>query len=174
MKILNKYIFILSCLFIISCGNKQKEKEEIRLETPDAIETQLVEMDTISKEVLNEIYLTGDDLMRFNTKEIKVRGGQMVKLTLEHIGIMDKNVMGHNFVLLAPGTDINQFGQKAVRASENDYIPADSKYVIAHTRMIGGGERVTIQFEAPAPGIYDFICSFPGHYAVMKGKFIVE
>ena len=174
MKILNKSIFILSCLFIISCGNKQKEKEEIRLETPDAIDSQPIVIDTTSEEGLNEIYLTGDDLMRFNTKEIKVKGGQIVKLTLEHIGIMDKNVMGHNFVLLAPGTDINQFGQKAVRASENDYIPADSKNVIAHTRMIGGGDRVTIEFQAPAPGIYDFICSFPGHYAVMKGKFIVE
>src|SRR5690606_18776633 len=174
MKILNKYIFILSCLFIISCGNKQKEKEEIRLKTPDAIETQPVVIDTTSNKGINEIYLTADDLMRFNTKEIKVRAGQKVKLTLEHLGIMDKNVMGHNFVLLAPGTDINQFGQEAVKAAENDYIPANSKNVIAHTRMIGGGERVTIEFEAPAPGIYDFICSFPGHYAVMKGKFIVE
>ncbi|MEM6771051.1 MAG: plastocyanin/azurin family copper-binding protein, partial [Bacteroidota bacterium] len=27
---------------------------------------------------------------------------------------------------------------------------------------------------APAAGEYDFICTFPGHYGVMKGKFIVE
>ncbi|HBX64839.1 MAG TPA: azurin, partial [Balneolaceae bacterium] len=26
----------------------------------------------------------------------------------------------------------------------------------------------------PEAGTYDFICSFPGHYALMKGKFIVE
>ncbi|MCB0632702.1 MAG: azurin, partial [Lewinella sp.] len=26
----------------------------------------------------------------------------------------------------------------------------------------------------PAPGTYDYICSFPGHYALMQGKFIVE
>ena len=40
--------------------------------------------------------------------------------------------------------------------------------------MIGGGQSDTIEFDAPEPGTYDFICSFPGHYSVMKGKFIVE
>ena len=29
-------------------------------------------------------------------------------------------------------------------------------------------------FLPPKKGVYDFICSFPGHYAMMKGKFIVE
>ena len=40
--------------------------------------------------------------------------------------------------------------------------------------MLGGGEETTIEFEAPAKGEYTFICSFPGHYALMNGKFIVE
>ena len=41
-------------------------------------------------------------------------------------------------------------------------------------KLIGGGEETTVTFDAPAKGTYDFICSFPGHYALMKGKFIVE
>jgi azurin len=40
--------------------------------------------------------------------------------------------------------------------------------------MIGGGEQTTITFDAPEKGVYDFICSFPGHVALMQGKFIVE
>ena len=174
MRPLYKSIIILSSVFLMSCNNKKEEREEIILETPNRTETQPVMVDTTSKSGLNEVYLTADDLMRFNTKEIKVRAGQKVKLTLEHTGIMEKKVMGHNFILLAPGTDINQFGQEAVKAVDNDYIPVNSKSVIAHTKMLGGGERVTIEFEAPPAGTYDFICSFPGHYAVMKGKFIVE
>ncbi|MGD1893724.1 MAG: plastocyanin/azurin family copper-binding protein [Cyclobacteriaceae bacterium] len=46
--------------------------------------------------------------------------------------------------------------------------------MIVHTKFIGGGESDTITFEAPSPGTYDYICSFPGHYALMQGKLIVE
>ena len=46
--------------------------------------------------------------------------------------------------------------------------------VIAATETIGGGQESAIEFDAPEAGEYDFICSFPGHYAMMKGKFIVE
>ena len=40
--------------------------------------------------------------------------------------------------------------------------------------MIGGGESVTIEFDAPEAGTYDFLCTFPAHFAMMKGKFIVK
>ena len=40
--------------------------------------------------------------------------------------------------------------------------------------MIGGGESDTITFDAPEPGTYIFICSFPGHYQLMMGEFIVS
>jgi azurin len=80
--------------------------------------------------------------------------------------------MGHNFVLLTKGTDIAKFATAAMNAKATEYIP--SKGVIAHTKLIGGGESTTIKFTVSAKGTYDFICSFPGHYAMMKGKFIVE
>jgi len=43
-----------------------------------------------------------------------------------------------------------------------------------YTRMLGGGESDTITFDAPEPGTYIFICSFPGHYQLMMGEFIVS
>ena len=83
--------------------------------------------------------------------------------------------MGHNFVLLKPGTVITEFSIKAAEAGQDaDWIPEDGKDVIVHTKMIGGGESTAITFMAPEAGTYDFICSFPGHSALMKGKFIVE
>jgi azurin len=45
---------------------------------------------------------------------------------------------------------------------------------VAHTKLIGGGESDTINFTITEPGTYDYICSFPGHLALMKGKLIVE
>ncbi len=118
------------------------------------------------------IVLNSNDQMKFDKEEIKVKAGQKVKLTLNHTGKLPKEAMGHNFVLLTAGTDIAAFATAAMKAKKNEYIPSDG--VIAHTKLIGGGESTTIEFTVPKKGTYDFICSFPGHYGMMKGKFIVE
>lgn len=121
-----------------------------------------------------EITIEGNDKMQFNLNEIKVEAGQTVVLTLKHVGKLPKAAMGHNWVLLTQGTEINKFGAAASKFAGNDYIPEDTDQVIAHTELVGGGQQTTIEFKAPEKGTYDFICSFPGHYAMMKGKFIVE
>lgn len=121
-----------------------------------------------------EITIESNDKMQFDMNEIKVEAGQTVVLTLKHVGKLPKAAMGHNWVLLTQGTDINSFGAEASKAADNDYIPQGTDKVIVATDLIGGGQETTIEFTAPEKGTYDFICSFPGHYAMMKGKFIVE
>lgn len=118
------------------------------------------------------IILNSNDQMKFDKTEIRVKAGEKIKLTLNHTGKLPKNAMGHNFVLLEKGTDVPKFATAAMNNKDTEYIPADG--VLAHTKLIGGGESTTIEFTVPAKGTYDFICSFPGHYAMMKGKFIVE
>lgn len=176
MKYLSKLFIMTTAAVLLSCGdNKKEEKEKITIGEQETTQsTTPSSTQNVADGEVTEVTLTGDDQMKFNKNEIRVRAGQTVRLTFSHVGQMAKNVMGHNFVLLTQGTDINQFGQEAVKAADNDYIPQNTDKVIAHTRMLGGGESVTIEFEAPAAGTYDFICSFPGHYAVMRGKFIVQ
>ncbi|WP_051935734.1 azurin [Salegentibacter sp. Hel_I_6] len=180
MKFLSKSVLILGAVAMIACGDKKEEKEDkITIGDGNSPQSQTTTEKSStssdsSDEDVAEITIEGNDQMRFNKDEIRVKAGQTVRLTLKHVGEMEKSVMGHNWVLLTEGTAINDFGQKAVKAKDNDYIPEDTDAVIANTRMIGGGEEVTIEFEAPETGEYDFICSFPGHYSVMKGKFIVE
>lgn len=122
----------------------------------------------------NTVVLTSNDQMKFDKSEIKVKAGGKVTLTLKHSGSMAKQVMGHNFVLLKAGTDMANFAITAMSAVDTDYVPADSDAVIAHTKIIGGGESDEITFDTPEPGTYDFLCTFPGHFALMQGKFIVE
>lgn len=119
-----------------------------------------------------EIVIESNDQMKFDIKEIKVKKGDTIKLTLKHVGQLPKAAMGHNWVLLNADTDMASFAQAAIQARDNDYIPADG--FIIHTDLLGGGEETTIEFEAPEIGEYTFICSFPGHFALMNGKFIVE
>lgn len=121
------------------------------------------------------ITLSGNDQMQFDKKTIKVKAGQKVKLVLKHTGKMTKDVMGHNFVLLAKGADTAAFAGKAAQAKETNYIPADMKaQVLANTKVIGGGESTTIEFTAPPAGTYKYLCSFPGHFAMMQGDLISE
>ena len=68
---------------------------------------------------------------------------------------------------------IDDFALRAMTAKESDYIPeGDETY--AYTKMLGGGESDRITFDSPKPGTYTFLCTFPGHYQVMRGEFIVE
>ena len=121
-----------------------------------------------------EIVIESNDQMRFNLSEITVKEGQIVVLTLKHVGKLPKAAMGHNWVLLRPDTDLASFAMSAMKAKDNEYVPVDAPEVMVNTILLGGGEETTIEFEAPTPGTYSFICSFPGHYALMQGTFIVE
>ena len=57
-----------------------------------------------------------------------------------------------------------------------NYMPKDMSKVIAHnTKVLGPGESETVDFTAPTtPGEYPYICTFPGHFATMRGKLIVK
>lgn len=168
MKILRLMALLVVGLMLANCGGEEKkeEKQEVKLQKKTS-------EPSADNDMVN-VAITGNDQMKFNKEEIRVPVGSTVKLTLRHVGKLDAKVMGHNWVLLTQGTEIPVFALAAAAANDNGYIPEDTDKVIAHTKMLGGGQSDTIEFEAPAPGTYEFICSFPGHSALMKGVFIVE
>jgi len=171
MKTLKFTLLFALSVILVNCGDdkKKEEKESVKIGANNTSSTTKK-----ADENVTEVVLLATDMMQFDKKEIRVAAGKKVKLTLRHTGKQPVEVMGHNFVLLTQGTEIPAFGAKASAARDNGYIPEGTDAVIVHTKMLGGGQSDTIEFEAPEPGTYDFICSFPGHYSVMKGKFIVE
>lgn len=159
---------------LTSCGetNNAETSQEKKVTTNEPAEKK-TETESVSDTVHLEIQ--GTDQMEYNKDRLRAKAGQIVVLTLKHVGEMPESAMGHNWVLLKKGADVAAFAQDAVNAKENDYIPEGrTEDIIAHTEMLGGGESATITFEAPRKGIYDYLCSFPGHFMKMKGKFIVE
>ncbi len=163
-------ILTFAAAMMASCGNNSGEQSQS--ETPSS-EEQAASSSESSGSDLVKLVINSDDAMKYDRNELRAQAGAKVELTLNHTGEMTKQVMGHNLVILKKGTDIATFAQKAMAAAGNDYIP-EGEEVIVHTKLIGGGESTTITFDAPAKGTYDFICTFPGHYALMQGKFIVE
>jgi azurin len=127
--------------------------------------------------VSQTIELTANDQMKFNLERFAVKVGSTVKIHLKNVGSMPKMSMGHNVVVLKQGTDEKAFVEAAIQAPANDYIPqAQEDAVIAHTKMLGGGEDDSVTFKVPSKkGNYTFLCSFPGHFQVgMKGTMIVN
>ena len=122
---------------------------------------------------VTEIVLNSNDQMQYDQEILTVKGGSRVKLTLNHTGQISKAAMGHNVVILKAGVKLEEYAREALKASGAGYIP-DNDQAVAFTKMIGGGETTAISFDAPAPGTYEFVCTYPGHYLLMQGKLIVE
>jgi azurin len=141
-----------------------------------AIATTCIALPAFAEE--KKLELSGNDQMQFSTKALEVTAGDTVVLTFKHIGKLPKAAMGHNFVLLKADAKIPDFANKAMKAAATDYVPEDEeakKSIIAHTKLLGGGETETLTFTAPAEaGAYPYICTFPGHFALMSGVLTVK
>ncbi len=120
------------------------------------------------------VTIAGNDQMQFDKTSIPIAADcTEVELTLKHSGKLPVTAMGHNWVLTktADFQPVATAGTSAGPATS--YVPKDDKRVIAHTKLVGGGESTTIKFPTSAltkGGDYTFFCSFPGHWSLMKGK----
>lgn len=119
-----------------------------------------------------QITISGNDTMQFDLKSFEVKAGQKVELTFKNVGKIPKIAMGHNLVVLKKGISAVAFGQKAMGAGANatNALPESVKGdTIASTKLLGPDENETITFTAPETGDYEYVCTFPGHFALMRG-----
>jgi azurin len=127
---------------------------------------------------VTKVTISGNDQMQFSLKEFEVKAGDDVELEFKNAGSLPKIAMGHNLVILKEGVSAIAFGGKALQAGANatNALPdAVKDDVLAFTKLLGPGEVEVIKFKAPAkPGIHQFVCTFPGHYAMMRGVMVVK
>ncbi|QCR21171.1 plastocyanin/azurin family copper-binding protein [Pontibacter sp. SGAir0037] len=109
------------------------------------------------------------DRMQFDKELITVKAGQKVTLELEN-----PDGMQHNLVIVKPGT-LDKVGAAAdamardPKGAQQHYVPKMPEVLFA-TKLLNPEEVVTLTFTAPAqPGDYPFVCTFPGHWRMMKG-----
>lgn len=119
----------------------------------------------------------GNDAMQFNVGSIAIPAScTSFKITLKHSGTMPVGAMGHNIVI-AGTADMQGIEADGIAAgAANNYVKPGDTRVIAHTKLVGGGESDSISFpvdKLKAGGPYEFFCSFPGHATVMKGTISV-
>ena len=121
--------------------------------------------------------ITSDDAMKFDPKEISVPAScKQFSITLKHAGKMPAMAMGHNVVVSKTSDKDGILADGAAAKIENNFVKPNDERVVAHTKLIGGGEEDTLTFDVSkltAGEAYEYYCSFPGHYAMMNGKITV-
>ena len=124
-----------------------------------------------------KITITGNDQMKYDKSEIEAKAGQTIAITLKNIGALPKEAMGHNVVVLKPGADLIKFAIGGIANKAGGYLPTEAALaaqIVAHTKILGPKEEETIVFKVDAAGDYPYLCTFPGHFGVMKGVIKVK
>ena len=125
-----------------------------------------------------KVTVDSTDQMSFNTKAIEIdKSCKTFTVELTHSGNLPKNVMGHNWVL-SKKADMQAVSTDGIAAGlDKNYLKDGDERVIAHTKVIGAGEKDSVTFDVSklAAGTdYGFFCSFPGHISMMKGTVVVK
>jgi azurin len=110
--------------------------------------------------------------LKFSVTDMTVEAGTRIKLIFSN-----PDDMPHNFILTQPG-QADRVGEAAlklgVRGMELNYAP-DLPAVLYYTKLLQPGTSQTLYFEAPAePGVYPYVCTYPGHYVTMRGVLRVK
>ncbi len=102
------------------------------------------------------------DIVRF-----RVKPGATVKIVL-----INTDEMAHNVVFTKPGYReeiVNLALEMGSQGVARGYIPTSDK-IMAAIPVLSPDEQQTVTFKVPkTPGIYPYVCTYPGHGAVMYG-----
>ena len=110
------------------------------------------------------------DTLAFDTDAISADTGAEVTITFTNAS----SVNTHNFVVVQADTKDAVAANGTAAGPDNNWVQPGDSSVIANTVLIGPGETTEVTFTAPAPGTYQFVCTFPGHNFTMFGDFVVN
>jgi putative heme-binding domain-containing protein len=116
---------------------------------------------------------TVTDQMLFDKERIAAKAGKPVEILFEN-----SDIMPHNFVVTKPGSleAVGLLGESSATqpgALERNYVPETDKILVA-SRLLAPRDAQRLSFTAPSqPGVYPYVCTYPGHWRRMYGAFYV-
>ncbi|MDF1752628.1 MAG: GDSL-type esterase/lipase family protein [Verrucomicrobiales bacterium] len=112
--------------------------------------------------------------MLFTKTKFKVKTAQPVKLIFTN-----PDATQHNLVIVKPGAvqEVGMAGNEMAKdpsGIKKHFIPESDK-ILHHTKLLDPETGEVLRFRAPeTPGVYPYVCTFPGHWIIMKGEMVVE
>lgn len=167
-------------LILWSCNPPESEGESdissILEDSATATSAPVVEESDSTKQDVQvlEIHALGNTLdeIRYSKDTLEVKPGSLVKLKFVNEGV--DMPMVHNVVFTAPGKYKQVALAGASIGASGNYVP-QSKAVIAASPIALPGQTVEMEFTAPKkPGLYDYVCTYPGHWQKMNGVLVVK
>lgn len=119
--------------------------------------------------ILTKLTIEATPDLKFAPTEFSVPAGSAVELTL-----FNPDNMYHNLVIVKPdAADAVGTASELMSAQPNGlekhYVPAVDG-ILHFTPQLGLRRRHTLRFYAPdEPGDYPYLCTYPGHWRVMRG-----
>jgi glucose/arabinose dehydrogenase/plastocyanin len=110
--------------------------------------------------------------MIYDQDTLRIPMGETVRLRFEN-----PDEMPHNVVLVQKGF-VEKVGKAADAMAatdgfEKNFIPALPEVLFA-SPLVSPGQSFTLTFDAPKQaGEYAYVCTFPGHWSMMKGVLLV-
>ncbi len=113
--------------------------------------------------------------MIYDKEKLVVQAGKPVEFRLSN-----SDSMPHNFAIVQPGAmqEVGELAEATARDADvirRQYIPKSNK-VILGSRLLQPGETQALSFDVPSkPGVYPYVCTWPGHWRRMFGAlYVVE
>jgi azurin len=110
------------------------------------------------------------ETLAFDTANITAKSGSEVTITFKNSSANNQ----HNLVIVQDGTKDEVATDGTTAGPDNDWVAPGDARVVANTPLLAPGASGEVIFTAPAPGTYQFVCTFPGHNFTMFGDFIVN
>ena len=154
--------------------NRAKRSNELKEPTPGATQA---EFDT--QKSLKVIRISCEpERMLYTVKQFEAKPGQPIKLVFTNPDATDHNLLiVRDGALEEVGMAANQMARDP-RHANSDFIPEEKRsLIIEASPMIGPTRKARVhvmRFHAPTqPGVYPYVCTFPGHWVVMRGNMVV-
>ena len=110
------------------------------------------------------------ETLTFDTATLTASSGSEVTITFDNPSANNQ----HNLVIVQNGTKDAVAADGTAAGPANNWVAPGDDRVIANSALLAGGASGEVHFTAPAPGTYQFVCTFPGHNFTMFGDFIVN
>jgi azurin len=116
----------------------------------------------------------GANEFKYDKETLEAPAGSKIKLRFTN-NTNYKDEVGHNWVLVKPGQEDSVVANGHSAGDAADWLYTKDPDIIAHTRLIEGNKTDTIIFDAPPPGTYTYLSTFPDQYAGgMKGTLTIK
>ena len=160
--------------------DRNSDQAQLALKIAEGVRTRLDDAGRVRFEKrLSEVVVplialgTVRERMIYDRETVAVQAGRPVEFRLTNT-----DNMPHNFAVVLPGTmaEVGELAEATGRdqdAAARNFIPKSDKVLVA-SKLVQPEQTDSIFFEVPKePGIYPYVCTYPGHWRRMYGALYV-